>query len=85
MSDIFVSYRRENSAGWTGRLVGQLKEKFGEHHIFSDIDTIEPGADFTDAITRAVESCDMFLAVIGPRWLTETGSNKQRRLDDPTD
>ncbi len=85
MPGIFISYRREDSAGWTGRLVGDVKDKFGADRIFSDIDTIEPGADFTDAITRAVGLCDVLLAVIGPRWLTETDTNKQRRLDDPTD
>ena len=85
MPGIFISYRREDSAGWTGRLVGQLKERFGADHIFSDIDTIEPGANFTEAITRAVGSCNVLLAIIGPRWLTETDTSKQRRLDDPAD
>jgi hypothetical protein len=85
MSRIFISYRRDDSAGWTGRLVGYLKDKFGADSIFSDIDTIEPGADFTDAITRAVGACDVLLAVIGPRWLIDTDTNKQRRLDDPAD
>ncbi len=85
MSGIFISYRREDSAGWTGRLAERLKQKFGTESIFMDLDTIEPGADFTDAITRAVGACDVLLAVIGPRWLTETDTNKKRRLDDPAD
>lgn len=29
MAGIFISYRREDSAGWTGRLAERLKEKFG--------------------------------------------------------
>ncbi len=85
MPGIFISYRREDSAGWTGRLVGHLKERFGADHIFSDIDTIEPGANFTEAITRAVGSCNVLLAIIGPRWLTEADTSKHRRLDDPSD
>lgn len=56
-----------------------------EDNIFNDIDAIEPGADFTNAITRAVGSCNILLAVIGPRWLTDIGISNQRRLDDPTD
>lgn len=52
MSRIFISYRREDSAGWTGRLADQLKTRFGSESIFIDIDTIEPGADFTEALTR---------------------------------
>jgi hypothetical protein len=29
MSGIFISYRREDSAGWTGRLSEHLRERFG--------------------------------------------------------
>jgi hypothetical protein len=85
MAGIFISYRREDSAGWTGRLSAYLREQFGVDSVFSDIDTIEPGADFTDAITCAVGSCDVLLAVIGPRWLMETDTNNKQRLDDPAD
>src|SRR5690349_3056063 len=70
MSRIFISYRREDSAGWTGRLTDRLKERFGPESIFIDIDTIEPGADFTEALRKAVGSCDVLLAMIGPRWVT---------------
>ncbi len=29
MNGIFIGYRREDSAGWAGRLSEQLKERFG--------------------------------------------------------
>ncbi len=35
-----------------------------------DVDTIEPGADFSEAVFRAVEACKVVLAIIGPGWLT---------------
>ena len=34
-------------------------------------------------ITAAVGSCDALLALIGDRWLSSTGRDGQRRLDDP--
>jgi hypothetical protein len=46
MPSVFISYRHEDSAGWTGRLAERLKEKFGSESIFMDIDTIQPGTDF---------------------------------------
>ena len=85
MSRIFISYRREDSAGWTGRLVDRLKERFGSESIFIDIDTIEPGADFTEALRKAVGSCDVLLAMIGPRWVTVTDKTGKLRLHDPSD
>jgi TIR domain len=57
MSGIFISYRREDSAGWTGRLAERLKQKFGTASIFMDIDTIQPGTDFAEALRSAVSSC----------------------------
>jgi hypothetical protein len=50
-----------------------------------DIDTIEPGLDFVEAIERAVGSCDVLLALIGPEGLQSTDVRGHRRLDDPTD
>lgn len=85
MSRIFISYRREDSAGWTGRLADRLKERFGPESIFMDIDTVEPGVDFTEALRKAVGSCDVLLAVIGPRWTTVTDKTGAPRLRDPSD
>lgn len=85
MSRIFISYRREDSAGWTGRLADRLKERFGPESIFMDIDQIEPGVDFTEALRKAVGSCDVLLAVIGPRWATVTDKTGAPRLRDPSD
>jgi hypothetical protein len=50
MPGIFISYRREDSAGWTGRLAERLKERFRTESIFMDIDTIQPGTDFTEVL-----------------------------------
>ena len=85
MGGIFLSYRREDSAGWAGRLSEDLKKQFGPDSIFMDIDTIEPGTDFTEALQKAVSACDVFLAIIGPDWATVTDAAGKHRLDDPND
>ena len=51
--------------------------------VFKDVDSIELGDDFVEAITTAVESCDVLLAVIGDQWLTITDQAGRRRLDNP--
>ena len=85
MSGIFISYRREDSAGWTGRLSEQLKSRFGSKYIFMDIDTIAPGVDFTDALQKAVSSCNVLLAIIGPKWATAADKSGKLRIEDPND
>jgi formylglycine-generating enzyme required for sulfatase activity len=81
---IFISYRRDDSAGHTGRLYDSLAAKFGEAQIFMDVDHIEPGQDFVEVIEGAVSSCDVLIAVIGRDWITVRGRTT-RRLDDPKD
>jgi hypothetical protein len=85
MSGIFISYRREDSAGWTGRLAETLKEEFGAESIFMDVDGIKPGLEFPVALQQALESCDVLLAVIGPEWATVTDPSGKPRLEDPFD
>jgi hypothetical protein len=82
--DIFLSYRREDSEGSTGRLYDRLESKFAGR-VFMDAGTILPGADFVDSIDQAVSSCRVLLVVIGREWLTATDSADKRRLDNPDD
>jgi TIR domain len=82
---IFISYRRSDSLGSTGRLYDRLLEHFGPDRIFMDVDTIAPGVDFVDAIEEAVSKCDVLIAVIGAGWLQSSDNKGRRRLDDPED
>jgi hypothetical protein len=82
---IFISYRRQETAWPAGRLYEVLVEHFPPEQVFKDVDNIEPGEDFVERITAAVESCDVLLALIGPQWLTITNKKGQCRLDDPGD
>ncbi|MFP2905207.1 TIR domain-containing protein [Pyxidicoccus sp. 3LFB2] len=85
MAKIFVSYRRDDSPGHSGRLYDHLIAHFGEEQVFRDIEDIELGVDFVAAIQEAVGSCDILVAVIGREWLSIRGKDGQRRLDNPKD
>jgi TIR domain len=82
---VFISYRRQESSSSAGRLYDRLADRLGDDHVFIDVDTIAPGLDFGEVITEAVSTCEVLLAVIGPRWLTATDEDGRRRLDDPDD
>ena len=82
---IFISYRRADSHGSAGRIYDHLSERFGSDNIFMDVDTIQPGLDFVNAIESAVNETDVLLAVIGQSWLDIADSNGKRRLDNPED
>lgn len=85
MPNIFLSYRRDDSLPWTGRLHDHFARHFGAEHVFVDIDSIEPGEDFSDVVRRRIEECDVFVPVIGRNWMTIADANGKRRLEDQDD
>jgi hypothetical protein len=85
MVGIFISYRREDSSGWAGRLHEALKRTFSSERVFFDIDSLEPGSDYADAINKSLELSAAALVIIGPRWLDVKDKKGDRRLDDPSD
>jgi Flp pilus assembly protein TadD len=84
MPKVFISYRRDDSAGVAGRLYDRLQSQFGRENVFLDVDTIPPGLDFRVYLRSAVDRCDVFLVVIGRHWLSPAPEGV-RRLDDPED
>lgn len=85
MSSIFISYRRDDSAPYAGRLYDRLTAHFGAGEVFMDIDQIEPGEDFVEVIERKVGGCETAVVLIGERWLAAADADGARRLDDPAD
>lgn len=82
---IFVSYRRQDASGEAGRLVDHLQEAFGEDSVFLDVETIEAGLDFVQAIEKALSSCKVLIAMIGPHWATIKDSKGNLRLFNEDD
>jgi TIR domain-containing protein len=82
MPNVFISYRREDSAG---RIRDRLAQHFGEAHVFFDVDDIPAGVDFVNTIQRRPSTCDALVAVIGKGWLTAFDSYGKHRLENEGD
>jgi hypothetical protein len=83
---IFVNYRRSDAPDSAGRIYDQLSAHFGLEHVFIDVDNVPLGDDFVQLIERELQSCQVFVAVIGPDWLTVADSRgRLRPLDSPKD
>jgi hypothetical protein len=85
MRAVFISYRRDDSEGQSGRLYDDLVHRFGDGAVFMDVVGIEAGRDFRKVIDKNVASCGVLLAVIGPSWLDAKDETGLRRLDNPMD
>ena len=66
---VFISYRRQDSAGWAGRLADYLSDRLGAGNVFLDLDTIRPAENWLNKIQAALQKADCTLVVIGPSWL----------------
>ncbi len=84
MNAVFLSYRRDDSAGFAGRLADALETEFGPGSVFRDVDDIRPGEDFVQAIASHLREVSAVLVMIGPNWLAASSGGK-RRLDDAGD
>ncbi|MDP9071612.1 MAG: toll/interleukin-1 receptor domain-containing protein [Actinomycetota bacterium] len=78
---VFLSYRRSDVGGYAGRLYDALVQRLGAKNVFQDVTAITPGEDFTEAIRRAIDSCDAMLAVIGPGWAASAPEGRPRLIE----
>lgn len=82
-SGIFISYRRQDAQSAAGRLADGLEQRFGKAQIFRDVETIQPGVDFVEAIGKALSACSVMLVVIGRRWMGDAGEgNRLHQAND---
>jgi TIR domain/WD domain, G-beta repeat len=83
---IFLSYRREDAAGFALVLFGRLEQSFPAGSLFMDVEGgIGAGQDFVRVIEEQVNACDVMLALIGPDWLAVTDEAGRPRLENPED
>jgi len=66
---IFVNYRRDDERAMAARIRDRLAQTFGEANVFMDVDNLLAGQRFDRELEKALGQTDVFLAVIGPRWM----------------
>ncbi len=82
---VFISYRRQDSEAWCGRIYDHLVAEFGSAYVFRDIDSLAPGDLFEQRISERLRICDAVIALIGNSWLKSADTDGHPRLNDPAD
>jgi len=67
-AQLFISYRRDDSAGYARALHEALAQAYGPERVFIDVDDIAAGQRFADVIHQALGDSAVLLVLIGPRW-----------------
>lgn len=69
MTRIFINFRN-GDGDWAAKLVkDSLSRRFGNESVFLSNDSIPLAARFPDVLTESAQTCDVMLALVGPRWL----------------
>jgi hypothetical protein len=82
---VFLSYRRDDTAGRAGRLFDGLIKRLGPGQVFQDVEGISPGLDFEQALVEWLDRADASVVVIGADWVTAAEADGRRRLDHDDD
>jgi TIR domain len=81
---IFICYRREDTRPTAGRIHDSLASEFGSAiEIFRDVKGIPYGETFVSVVEKAVEDSNIFLVLIGSKWLDEFENRRNDAVDDP--
>jgi TIR domain len=78
---IFISYRRDDPRGASGRLYDWLRIAFGRERVFRDVQSIGVGK-WREKIEPALAQSTVCVIVIGPRW---ANADNLPRLHDEND
>ncbi|SFT86567.1 TIR domain-containing protein [Algoriphagus locisalis] len=82
---IFLSHRHSDTQSDCHRIRETLEQEFGEDAVFLDIENLEPGIRFADAIDKALKESKVVLVAIGPDWFGDPDENGVTRLFQPKD
>ena len=65
---IFISYRRLDSAKFTGDCFEYFSGRLGQRAVFWDQNSIPPDQQWQEIIFQEIEAANVMLIVIGPEW-----------------
>jgi hypothetical protein len=81
---VFISYRHDDTWGEAQLLCDRLANRFGRENVFLDTD-LQPGMEWLKEIKSHRDSCHVFLALIGPRWLSIMKARDQAAIVEPAE
>ena len=68
-SKVFISYRRDDCKWAASTIHNALCETLSAENVFMDLDSISPGASWTEALSIALDQCEVTFVLIGESWL----------------
>src|SRR3954453_22089639 len=80
---VFINYRRGDTQGDAHAICDRLEERFGEENVFLDTRRLVAGRAWLDDVKSRNHDCEVFLALIGSRWMPSMKAREQAAVADP--
>lgn len=84
-TQIFISYRRNDTGGHAGRFWDKLQQYTRPGALFYDKSKIDSGEDFPQYLNRAVLEARAVLVLIGPDWASQENLERLHEKDGKAD
>jgi hypothetical protein len=81
MARAFISYRRADRSELALLTSQKLKARLPEAAVFLDVENIEIGTDFSNAIFERIASCEIVILLIGASWIEAISHSESREND----
>jgi Caspase domain/TIR domain len=75
---VFVNYRHEDTPGAAWALYLKLEERFGAENVFFEQSSLRSGMRWFEEVRSRPFTTGVFLALIGPRWMSILATRSQR-------
>jgi hypothetical protein len=82
---LFICYRRQHAEGYAGRIFDRLATELPVTRLFMDVDNIQPGEDFVEAIEAAISGSRVMLVLITREWADARDGTGTRLIDRSDD
>jgi hypothetical protein len=86
MFKIFICYRTADTAYASGHIYSELSKEFGKENIFEYNHSMPAGVNFRNHVRAMLQRVQVFIPVIGAKWLNCSDENGNQRIfqsEDP--
>ena len=80
VTSVLIAHHREDTSAYAREVSASLRTWFGEDAASFGVSALLDGEDFTEAVDRAVRSCDVVLVLIGSDWLSRVVDDRDDRV-----
>lgn len=85
MNGVFINYRTGDGEKAAEQIDEKLLPVFGRKRVFRDQRELEPGVEYEKKLWDRLHKSSVFLALVGPGWLTARDEAGRLKLHDEDD